>query len=111
MLNIINSKPSAYRSMKLSQYGLSNPTKEKNDLRRWSQETWLNLNGLLLNPPQEIPCGKKYKNQTDPTVCRPKFRISSKTTAPLAFDLTPIQIKKAINEKKKGNRIQWSQFL
>lgn len=108
ILNIINSKPSAYRSMKLSQYGLAskNPNR-KNDLLRWNQEKWLNLNALLLDPPQEIPCGRKYKNQKLPTVCRPSRKISPQTPSPLAYDLTRDQILAAILQKMQGKRILW----
>jgi len=108
ILNIINSKPSAYRSMKLSQYGLAkkNP-KNEDKLKMWKDEKWLNLNALLLDPPQVLPCGKKYKNQTTPTVCRPSKLISSTTPRPLAYDLTRDQILEAIFQKMQGNRVLW----
>lgn len=108
-MNIINQKPSAYRSMQMAKHNLSKPVNKSNKgaLMRWTKEDWLNLNGLLLNPPQELPCGKKYKGQTQPTVCRPKYKISAKTPSPLAYQLTPEQIKLAIYLKSLGQRINW----
>jgi hypothetical protein len=107
---VLNQQPSAYRSMQMAKMGLSKPVKksQKGALQRWTSEDWLNLNALLLNPPQELPCGKKYRGQTDKTVCRPKKRISqSKTPSPLAYELTPAQIRKAIFLKNQGKRIDW----
>lgn len=104
-------KPSAYRSMQLSKLGLSKPTTKSNKgaLLRWSKETWLNLNALK-DKQIEIPCGKKYRGQTQPTVCRPKKKVSSKTPKPLAKDLTKKQIEKAIEIKITGKRINWSKL-
>jgi len=109
--DIMKYKPSAYRSMLLSKYGYSKPTtkKNKNDLQRWTDEKWVNLNALLYNN-QILPCGQKYKGQTTPTVCRPRKKINNKTPKPLAEELTKQQIRKAINKKKKGERIIWSQL-
>lgn len=102
---ILKMKPSAYRSMMMSKVGLTKKT-SKNDLKRWTLEHWLNLNALI-DIGEELPCGKKYKNQKDATVCRPKKKIDEKTASPLAYDLTKKQIKKAINMKNKGERIDW----
>jgi hypothetical protein len=101
-------KHSAYRSMRLSKLGLSKPTTKENkgDLMRWTKEKWLNLNALK-DKNIELPCGTKYKGQKEPTVCRPKIKVSSKTPTPLAKDLTKAQIQKAIEIKKKGKTIQW----
>jgi hypothetical protein len=108
LLKIINSKPSAYRSMKMAQYGLIKKTpKTEEALRRWKLEQWLNLNALLLDPPQVLPCGKKYKNQKSPTVCRPSKRINEKTPTPMAYDLTREQILEAIHQKMQGKRVLW----
>ena len=101
---ILKQKPSAYRSMQLSKYGYSEG-KNKGKLKTWIDEKWLNLNALLQN--QELPCGKKYKGQTDKTVCRPKFKIEKSTPTPLAYQLTREQIMKAINLKNDGHRINW----
>lgn len=104
-------KHSAYRSMKLSAEGKSKPTTKENKgaLLRWSKEQWLNLNALK-DTGEELPCGKKYKGQKEPTVCRPKKKISEKTPKPLAYDLTKKQIEKAIKIKKTGGRIIWSEL-
>lgn len=105
--DIMKFKPSAYRSMLLSQYGYSKPTTKANKgaLQRWKDEEWLNLNALLQG--EYLPCGKKYKGQKEPTVCRPRRKINEKTPKPLAEQLTKTQIKKAISKKKKGERIIW----
>jgi hypothetical protein len=104
-------KPSAYKSMKLSELGLSKPTNKNNkgDLIRWKNEKWLNLNALK-DKKIEIPCGQKYKGQTEPTVCRPKKKLSTKTPSPLAYNLTNAQIEKAIQIKKRGQRVQWDKL-
>ena len=104
-------KHSAYRSMKLASEGKSKPTNKDNKgaLLRWSKEEWLNLNALK-DIGKELPCGTKYKGQKEPTVCRPKKKISSQTPTPLAKDLTKKQIEKSIEIKKKGGRIIWAEL-
>lgn len=104
-------KHSAYRSMKLASEGKTKPVSKSNRgaLQRWSDEKWLNLNSLLYLG-IELPCGTKYKGQKEPTVCRPKKKISSQTPTPLAKDLTKKQIEKAIEIKKQGKRIDWSKL-
>lgn len=102
-----NMKPSAYRSMHLAKQG---KTKNKDGmLKKWVAEKWLNLNALA-DKGIEIPCGQKYKGQTEPTVCRPKKKVDSTTPKPLANNLTKAQIAKAINIKKKGERIEWKKI-
>lgn len=107
---ILNQKPSAYKSMMLSHYGLSRPTTKENDgaLIRWTQERWLNLNALKQGI--EIPCGQKYKGQSEPTVCRPSVKIDERTPKPLAYNLTFRKINKAIELKKQKQRIIWSKL-
>jgi hypothetical protein len=104
-------KPSAYKSMALSKLGLSKPVNKSNKgaLLRWSGEKWLNLNALK-DKGIEIPCGQKYKGQTEPTVCRPKKKVNQKTPKPLAKDLTTKQIEASIKIKKTGKRIDWSKL-
>ena len=104
-------KHSAYRSMKLASEGKTKPTNKSNQgaLQRWSDEKWLNLNALIYLG-QEIPCGTKYKGQKEPTVCRPKKKISSDTPPLLAKDFTKKQIQKAIEIKKQGKRVDWSKL-
>jgi hypothetical protein len=104
-------KHSAYRSMKLGAEGKTKPTTKENKgaLQRWTDEKWLNLNALIYLG-KELPCGTKYKGQKEPTVCRPKKKISGKTPTPLAKDLSKKQIEKAIEIKKQGKRIDWSKL-
>lgn len=104
-------KHSAYRSMKLAAEGKSKPTTKENKgaLKRWSAERWLNLNALV-DIGKELPCGTKYKGQKDPTVCRPKKKVSEKTPTPLAKDVSKKQVKKAIAIKKKGEYIKWDEL-
>lgn len=103
-------KPSAYRSMLMSKLGITPKNKRnKKELIDWTKEQWLNLNALVAVA-SEMPCGKKYKGQTDKTVCRPKNKINDKTSTPLAYDLTKKQIRKAINLKNKGERIDWKKI-
>jgi hypothetical protein len=104
-------KHSAYRSMQLAKLGASKPTTKENKgaLQRWTNEEWLNLNALK-DKGIELPCGQKYKGQTEPTVCRPKKKINDKTPKPLAYELTNKQIDKAIKIKKSGKRIDWSKL-
>jgi hypothetical protein len=94
--------------MQLGKLGLTKPTTKENKgaLLRWNKEKWLNLNALL-DQNVKLPCGTKYKNQTEPTVCRPSKKVNNKTPKPLAKDLSKKQIKKAIEIKKKGERVNW----
>jgi len=110
---VLNEKPSAYKSMKLSQLGLSKPVNKKNkgDLLRWNQEQWINLTALLTDK-KELPCGNKGKKQKEkglPSVCRPKKKVSEKTPE-IASNYSKEQIKKAIEIKKKGKTIQWKKL-
>lgn len=99
-------EPSAYRSMLMGKLGMTEKTPKKtNDLKRWIDEEWKNLNSLLVG--LDLPCGKKYKGQKDKTVCRPKIKVSKSTPQPLANDLTEKQIRKAIKMKNEGKRIIW----
>ena len=101
-------KPSAYRSMMLVK---ENKNKTENTgLRRWTEEKWRNLTPISLGDKTFYACGKKSKEQEKlnlPSVCRPSKRISSKTTTPLANEITPRQLKKAIDIKKQGKIISW----
>ena len=104
-------KHSAYRSMKLAAEGKSKPTTKENKgaLKRWTEEQWLNLNALV-DIGKELPCGTKYKGQKEPTVCRPKKKVSEKTPKPLAKDVSKKQVRKAVEIKKKGLNIKWSEL-
>jgi hypothetical protein len=109
---VLNERPSAYRSMKLSQLGLSKPTTLKNigKLMDWRNEMWENLTAKLTDGDKFYNCGNKGKNQIQlglPSVCRPSKRINKSTPQPLSDELTNAQIKKAIKIKQKGQRINW----
>ena len=107
-------KPSAYRSMLMGKLGMTKSTPAKNkSLLRWGSPTkgekWLNLNALV-DIGKELPCGTKYKGQKDPTVCRPKNKVSEKTPKPLAKDVSKKQVRKAVEIKKKGKYIKWDEL-
>ena len=105
-------KPSAYKSMMLGKLGLTKTTPEKEkDLKRWKNEKWENLTPRLLGDNTFYPCGKQSKEQKEkglPSVCRPSVKINDKTPSPLSKNLTIAQIKKAVDVKKRGGRINWS---
>jgi len=107
-------KHSAYRSMKLGADGKTKPTTKENKgaLQRWTDEKWINLTAKLTDK-KELPCGTKGKKQQEqdlPSVCRPKYKINEKTPKPLVSQITTRQINKAIELKKKGYRIIWSEL-
>jgi hypothetical protein len=111
---VLNQKHSAYRSMKLSQLGLTKPTTKKNEgeLEKWILARWQNLTAKLTDGDKFYNCGNRGKNQKIlklPSVCRPSIRIDNKTPT-LANQYTDNQIKKAINIKKQGRRINWREL-
>jgi len=111
---ILNEKHSAYRSMKLSQLGLSKPTtnKNKDNLITWRREMWQNLTAKLTDGDKFYNCGNKGKNQIKmnlPSVCRPSIRINDKTPK-IASNFSNDQIKKAIKIKRQGDRINWDEL-
>lgn len=82
-------------------------------LRRWREEKWRNLTPIYLGDNKFYECGEQSDEQRKmglPSVCRPSKRISSKTTQPLAKDISPSELKKAIKLKKDGERISWSKL-
>ena len=105
-----NMKASAYKSMLSGKLGLSNSTpQKKQNLINWKKEKWINLSALLIDG-EELPCGTKGKKQKErniPSVCRPSIKVNEQTPKPLASELSNSQIQKAINLKKKGERIMW----
>ncbi len=101
-------KPSAYRSMNLVKEGKAKTS--GTGLRRWRDEKWRNLTPISLGDKKFYECGTKSQEQEKmglPSVCRPSIRVSGKTTTPLARDITPEQLKKAISIKKRGETISW----
>ena len=101
-------KPSAYRSMR---FGKKNGNAEmESRLLAWTLADWTNLTALLTDD-QKLPCGKKGKKQQEmnlPTVCRPTRKNTD--TPLLAKDFNEAQIRKAIEIKKQGQRIDWSKL-
>jgi hypothetical protein len=106
-------KPSAYKSMHLAK-----ERKKKGivitdfDLDRWIEEEWRNLTPIKLNDNKFYKCGNKSKKQKElniPSVCRPTKKVNEKTPK-LAQEYTKEQIKKAVNIKKKGQRIKWDKL-
>jgi len=101
--------PSAYRAMRLSKLNLIKPSKEtESELKRWKAEEWVNLTAKLTDG-ETLPCGKKGKTQQKlklPSVCRPTKKINEATPI-LASKFNEKQIKKAIEVKKQGKRIDW----
>ena len=98
--------------MKLSAEGKSKPTTKENKgaLKRWTEEEWINLTAKLTDK-KELPCGTKGKKQgKKPSVCRPKYKVNEKTPKPLAGQVSPQKIKKAIAIKKKGDYIKWNEL-
>ena len=111
-------KPSAYRAMRLSKLDLIKPSNPKGDavrrketeskLKRWKEEDWVNLTAKITDG-MELPCGTRGKQQDRlglPTVCRPTKK-QTKETPSLASNFSKAQIEKAIELKKKGQRINW----
>lgn len=109
---VLKMKPSAYRSMLMGKLNISKTTPEKEkDLLRWKNEKWQNLTPRAMGDNAFYECGRKGKEQGGlPSVCRPSVKINEKTPKPLAKELTKEQIKKAIEIKKKGGRINWQKL-
>jgi hypothetical protein len=110
--NPLTEKHSAYRSMKLSEMGLTKPTtaQNKGKLRQWQKEMWENLTARITDGDKFYNCGTKGKEQIKkglPSVCRPSKKINKTTPTPLSNQLSKKQILKAIKEKQKGNRVDW----
>jgi hypothetical protein len=107
-------KYSAYRSMRLASQGKTRPTNKANRgaLLDWSRERWENLTARLTDGDKFYDCGTKGKKQKEkglPSVCRPSIRVNKKTPR-LAKEFSEKQIRKAIEIKKKGKRINWKEL-
>jgi hypothetical protein len=109
---VLKMKPSAYKSMMLGKLGLTKSTPESEaDLLRWKSEKWANLTPRILGDTKFYSCGQKSKEQKEkglPSVCRPSVKVNDKTPTPLSKNLTIAQIKKAVNIKQQGKRINWN---
>ena len=109
---VLKMKPSAYRSMLMGKLGLTKTTpKKEKDLIRWKSERWVNLTPKAMGDNAFYECGRKGKEQGGlPSVCRPSVKINEKTPKPLAKELSKEQIKKAIEIKRRGGRINWQKL-
>jgi len=102
-------KPSAYASASLvktyKQMGGRIKDKETDpSLKRWFKtENWVNLTPFAegIGGKKQYKCGEKAKGQKAPSVCRP---------AKKATQFSKSQIKKAVDIKSKGKRIDWSKL-
>jgi hypothetical protein len=99
--------PSAYSSMWIvREYKSRGGTYEESSktskgTTQWRRENWVNLTPFSEGKggKNSYACGEKAKNQAGPSVCRPKAA---------AAKFTKTQIKKAVEIKKDGKRIDWS---
>lgn len=111
---VLKMKPSAYRSMLMGKLGLTKKTKKQTqNLLNWKRENWENLTPKILSDTKFYKCGEKSKEQVKkqlPSVCRPSKQINEQTPKPLSGKLTMKQIKKAVDIKKAGGRINWSKL-
>ena len=113
----MHQKHSAYKSMALIKLykekgGRIDESKSKGGTTKWLKEEWKNLSGVALgkmsikNAPK---CGVKFKNQNVPSICRPTKKIDS-STPKLGQSYSKNQLKKALEEKKKGKIIKWNKL-
>ena len=109
-------KHSAYKSMYLVEEYERLGGKINTKLKKsgTATEKWKNLTPIAMGIESKIknltPCGEKHpKQKTNPTICRPTIKINKNTTS-LAQSFTKSQIKKALEIKKKGNRINWNKL-
>jgi len=103
-------KHSAYKSMILSKENKNKTT--NSGLEKWIDEKWRNLTPLTIGDNKFYECGKKSKKQKIlklPSICRPTVKIN-KTTPSLDKSYNKQQLKKAVEIKKKGNIIKWTQL-
>jgi hypothetical protein len=112
-------KHSAYKSMYLvEEYerlgGKINTKLKKSGTATWNKESWVNLSPIAMGIESDIKklpkCGVRHpKQKTNPTICRPTKKVNKNTTS-LAQSFTKSQIKKALEIKKKGLRINWKEL-
>jgi hypothetical protein len=112
-------KHSAYKSMyMMEQYeklgGRINKNLKKSGTDKWLKEKWKNLSPIAMGIESNIKnltaCGEKHpKQKKNPTICRPTKKVN-KDTPKLAQSFSKSQIKKALEIKKKGNRINWNKL-
>lgn len=112
-------KHSAYKSMyMMEQYeklgGRINKNLKKSGTATWNKEKWVNLSAIAMGIESNIKnltaCGQKHpKQKKNPTICRPTKKVN-KDTPKLAQSFSKSQIKKALEIKKKGKRINWNEL-
>lgn len=112
-------KHSAYKSMyMIEQYeklgGRINPKFKKSGTDTWNKEIWKNATPIAMGIESKIKdlpaCGKKHsKQKNNPTICRPTKKVN-KDTPELLQTFSKSQIKKALEIKKKGKRINWKEL-
>ena len=112
-------KHSAYKSMyMMEQYeklgGRINKNLKKSGTDKWLKEKWKNLSPIAMGIESNIKnltaCGQKHQKQKkNPTICRPTKKVN-KDTPKLAQSFSKSQIKKALEIKKKGKRINWNEL-
>lgn len=112
-------KHSAYKSMyMMEQYeklgGRINKNLKKSGTATWNKEKWVNLSAIAMGIESNIKnltaCGEKHpKQKKNPTICRPTKKVN-KDTPKLAQSFSKSQIKKALEIKKKGKRINWNEL-
>jgi len=116
-IDMEHKKHSAYKSMAIiKEYkrlgGRIDERKSKKGTKKWLDEKWKNLTGVALGKMsiKDAPkCGVKYKGQTAPSICRPSKKVDSKTPD-LAQSYSRSQLKKALEQKKKGKTINWKKL-
>lgn len=108
-------KHSAYKSMALIKLykemgGKIDESKSKKGTEKWLKEKWINLTPVALgitSLSKAPKCGNKHPKQgKNPSICRPKVKVNSKTPS-LASSYSNTQLKKALEMKKKGKTINW----
>lgn len=107
--DVLKMKPSAYKSMLLSKYGLSKTHYDNKDLINWKLEKWQNLTPVILGDDKFYNCGNKSKLQKEmnyPSICRPSRKIT-KSTPELGKTYNLEQLKRALEMKIRGERINW----
>jgi hypothetical protein len=114
-IDMEHKKHSAFKSMAiLKEYkSMGGRIKEgtgKKGTTKWLKEDWRNLTpyttGKVTSIAKTPKCGVKGEDQKLPSICRPTKKVDSKTPQ-LAQTYSKTQLKKALEQKKKGKTIQW----
>ena len=110
----IYKKNSAYKSMYINNEYIKQGGKVKkgktSNLEIWRNEEWVNLTPYvegLTNNIEKFECGEKAPKQKGKSICRPSKKVNKKTPK-LAQEFTKKELKKALDIKNKGKRIDWN---